>query len=91
MLADFARVHSRIVHVFGAALVGPLGVAIDLGRTFHAQCFVGPLLVKLFAPQIQCVLLGGTGLQFHADVAMQALMRPVVLRVAGAAALQIDA
>ena len=52
---------------------------------------MGTLLVKLLAPQFQAILIDSTQtLQFQADITMQALMSPVVLRMAGSASLQIN-
>ena len=65
---------------------------IKLTRTTHSKGLMGPLLVKLVVPQLQAMLIDpAKTLQLQADIAMQAFVSPIVLRMPQAAALQINA
>jgi len=85
------RHHLGVVQLLYSAPIGANRMAIKFTGTTHSKGLMGTLLVKLLAPQFQAILIDSTQtLQFQADITMQALMRPVVLGVAGSASLQIN-
>ncbi len=91
MVAYFARRHAWIVQIFRTTLIGPTRWFIHFRRTFHCQCFMRPLLIKLLSPHIQSFLLRRGGFEFHTNVPMHPLVPAVVLRMPGPSTLQIDA
>ena len=63
-------------------------MSIKFTRTTHSKGFMGALLVKLLAPQFQAVLIDlAQTLKLQANIAMQAFVGPIVLRMPGAASL----
>ena len=89
-LVDSARL--GIIQLLHPAAVAPSRMLIKLFGTTHSKGLMGALLVKFLTPQLQAILIDSAqSLQLQADIAMQAFVSPVILRIARAASLQINA
>ena len=72
----------------GVPVILACGRHVELARSAHSECFVRSLMVKLLSPQIQCPLsmCPTHSFQFQTDVAVETLVRSVILRMSGSAA-----
>jgi len=66
--------------------------AIEFGRDFHGEGFVGTFVVELAAPCVEggLPIAGGGAFQLAGDVSMEPFVASVVLGTAGTAALEFD-
>src|SRR6516225_443972 len=89
--ANSSSAHLWIVQFIRCAFIFSLRRAIELPWTTHPKGFVRPLVVKCLPPQIEAPLIGlPQGFNLPANVAMQPLVRSVVLRMPWPASLQIN-
>src|SRR5260370_42278707 len=91
MLINLTLGHARIDQLFGGALKRATGILVDFSRKTHLQGLMGPLVVKLLAPEIQSLLaLFSQPFQFQTHVAAQAFMSGVILGTSYSTSFQIN-